>query len=198
MKYNSTILENLKIIKVVKIWYKNGFVIAIKKDGVITYWINPENYSTSYKFLEEKDDFDNLEEFATHILELIEDGKFATAIDDVLENAQNEEEEVFNKIHIVVPMTESDDDIADIIDNLEFQELDAFTFDFMGGLMVVILDDLEVFESWIYKNSDKMRYIGGELRKPLDIESEIKLSESAVESGYYREDIELELKDILG
>lgn len=144
MNHNSALLKNLKLIKVIKIVYKNGFIYAIRIDGNIEYWINPENYGRSYKFFKEKDNFDNIEMLRNHIVELIRNKTFTIAIDNVLENATNKEEEVYNKIAIVIPMIESEDDIDNILRNLKLEELDAFTFDFMNGLMIIMLDGLIV------------------------------------------------------
>lgn len=144
MNHNSALLKNLKLIKVIKIVYKNGFIYAIRIDGNIEYWINPENYGRSYKFFKEKDKFDNIEMLRNHIVELIRNKTFTIAIDNVLENATNKEEEVYNKIAIVIPMIESEDDIDNILRNLKLEELDAFTFDFMNGLMIIMLDGLIV------------------------------------------------------
>lgn len=37
MNHNSALLKNLKLIKVIKIVYKNGFIYAIRRDGNIEY-----------------------------------------------------------------------------------------------------------------------------------------------------------------
>lgn len=197
MNHNSALLKNLKLIKVIKIVYKNGFIYAIIRDGNIEYWINPENYGRSYKFFKEKDNFDNIEILRNHIVELIRNKTFTIAIDNVLESATNKEEEVYNKIAIVVPMIESEDDIDNILRNLKLEELDAFTFDFMNGLMIIMLDGLTVTKNWIYKNSNEMCYISGEMKECTNIRLEIKDVLAGVKSGYYRELVEMELEDIL-
>lgn len=197
MNHNSALLKNLKLVKVIKIVYKNGFIYAIRRDGNIEYWINPENYGRSYKFFKEKDNFDNIEMLRNHIVELIKNKTFTMAIDNILENATNKEEEVCNKIAIVVPIIESEDDIDNILRNLKLEELDAFTFDFMNGLMIIMLDGLTVTNNWIYKNSNEMCYIYGEMKESTSIRSEIKDVLSGVKSGYLEELVEMELEDIL-
>lgn len=197
MNHNSALLKNLKLVKVIKIVYKNGFIYAIRRDGNIEYWINPENYGRSYKFFKEKDNFDNIEMLRNHIVELIKNKTFTIAIDNILENATNKAEEVCNKIAIVVPIIESEDDIDNILRNLKLEELDAFTFDFMNGLMIIMLDGLTVTNNWIYKNSNEMCYIYGEMKESTSIRSEIKDVLSGVKSGYLEELVEMELEDIL-
>lgn len=119
------------------------------------------------------------------------------AIDNVLESATNKEEEIYNKIAIVVPMIESEDDIDNILRNLKLEELDSFAFDFMDGLMIIMLDGLTVTKNWIYKNSNEMCYIYGEMKESISIRSEIKDVLASVKSGYLEEIVEMELEDIL-
>lgn len=197
MNHNSALLKNLKLIKVIKIVYKNGFIYAIRRDGNIEYWINPENYGRSYKFFKEKDNFDNIKILRNHIVEQIRNKTFTMAIDNVLESATNKEEEIYNKIAIVVPIIESEDDIDNILRNLKLEELDSFAFDFMDGLMIIMLDGLTVTKNWIYKNSNEMCYIYGEMKESISIRSEIKDVLASVKSGYLEEIVEMELEDIL-